>query len=54
MLICASYTSAFGYGLLNYGNNPYGSYGGGGYGGELFSDFISTTRKMKINEFSNV
>ena len=36
VLISAAYTSAFGYGLLNYGNNNYG-----GYGGELISDFSS-------------
>lgn len=39
VLISAAYTSAFGYGLLNYGNNNYG----GGYGGELINDF--STRK---------
>lgn len=36
MIICAASASAFGYGLLNFGNNyPYsGGYGGyGGYGG---------------------
>lgn len=43
MLISAAYTSAFGYGLLNYGgNNNYG----GGYGGELINMIFRQGKKF--------